>query len=938
MKKLTALFLTLSLTLCTFITSYAEYGALSVDDIYEHGQAESDGEIYYEIGKNNIDSDVKFFMDLGLVEVYYPNESIKRAVLKEFIKLSSGGDAFYNKYFTDSDSEKKTLSFKEALIAMMDLTGYAYFVKGNGGNEADYYRIASRYGFLDGVDINAAKKKLTAEQFLKMAYNTLNVSLVSFNGSSYKIEKGSTLLNSFLKLTEVKGVVKANSYTALNGLGGVGDDKIRIEQTDYEVKNIKDIDEYLGFYVIAYADKDNKIVSLSVDKTRNKMMDFDNSSDLAESSSKQSFVYYDDKDKKKSLSIDRYADLIYNYAPVTSYSSDFYQIENGTIKLIDNDGDGSYDVVLKKEYTSFKPLSKSEYEYTITDRLGNVYDTQELLKEDKYHGIRDINGNPLTYDDIKMSGNISVLTKKDSNVVTEIIVYDDIKYEGDYSNYSADKEELKIGEKTFKMSKIYSLLNNNKFPFELGSNVLVYLDPLGRIIDAETSSVQYKYAWIIGMKKEGFGDVKIKMFTQDDKMVICGTADRINLNGTKIDAEQLLSKTEIYKNDKVREQLIKYRLNKDGYLADIRTADESNMGVGVHKRVGDSTFQKNLNHYDYYIENGNTGGGIYSLYNTGGTTFASKYLFSNTDTYLFSIPNQYYRDKYGDECFSVQRSLPSSRGRYTFNLYDVDSNMVVGAGVKESGGIKNDYIYDPMGSAIVREVSSIYDKSAEQVVTNVFVENITGTYTTNWTQYPLDDMGTNVFNDSWNSDVKSFKKYTKANYNLDVKAWEDVKTMADLKPGMIVKPGSKTNNYVTAFRTYFVYDETKDFDDQMYEYASEFDATMYDEVTNLLKPRGTYSTGSNYYGVTEDRFYGKYLCAFGKVVEKTKNGMIFNAKKGAPAEWNRLITTTSDRGVTFVDVNRNKISKGTFAEVQAGDYLFVDMSENTLYGIAVYRK
>ena len=43
-------------------------------------------------------------------------------------------------------------------------------------------------------------------------------------------------------------------------------------------------------------------------------------------------------------------------------------------------------------------------------------------------------------------------------------------------------------------------------------------------------------------------------------------------------------------------------------------------------------------------------------------------------------------------------------------------------------------------------------------------------------------MGTNVFNDSWNSDVKSFKKYTKANYNLDVKAWEDVKTMADLKP------------------------------------------------------------------------------------------------------------------------------------------------------------
>ena len=938
MKRITALFLGLSLILCTFVTSYAEYGTLSVDDLYEHGQAESDGEIFYEIGKNNIDSDIKFFMDLGLIEHYYPNESLKRAALKEFIKLSSGGDALYNKYFTDSDSEKKTLSFKEALISMMDLAGYTYFVKENGGTEADYYRIASRYGFLDGVDYNAAKKKLTAEQFLKLAYNTLTVSLVSFNGSSYKIEKGSTLLNSFLKLTEVKGVVKANSYTALNGLGGAGDNKIRIEQTDYEIKNIKNSDEYLGFYVIAYVDRDNKIVSLSVDKTRNKMMDFDNSSDLVGSSSKQKFIYYDDKDKKKTLSIDRYADLIYNYAPVTSYSSDFYQIENGTIKLIDNDGDGSYDVVLKKEYTSFKPLSKSNYEYTLADRLGNVYDINELLGEEKYHGIRDVNGNPLTYDDIKVSGNISVLTKKDSNVVTEIIVYDDIRYEGEYSNYYADKEEYKIGDKTFKMSNIYSLLNNGKFPFEFGSNVLVYLDPLGRIIDVETSSVQYKYAWIIGMKKEGFGDLKIKMFTQDDKMVICKTADRINLDGVKADAEQMMSKSKLYKDDKVKEQLIKYRLNKEDEIVDIQTADESNMGVGAHKNIGDSSFQKNLNHYDYYIENGNTGGGKYSLYNTGGKIFASKYLFSATDTYLFYIPSQYYRDLYGDELFSVSRTMPGGYGRFSLNLYDVSSDMVVGAAVKVSGDLKNEYIHDAAGATMVQEASTIYDEYSEQAIPSVFVENLSSTYSVNWMQYPLDDMGTNVLNASWDSDANLFKKYTKANYDLDLTAWENVKTMADLKPGMIVKPGPFRRDYITAFRTYFVYDETKSFDDQMFEYASDVDSDMYDETTNVLKPRGTYDTGGNHHGVTEDRFCGEYLCAFGKVIQKTKNGMIFNAKKGAPYEWNRIVEVTSDKIVTFVDTTRNKIVKGTFAEIQAGDYLFLDMTESTLRGIAVYRK
>ena len=182
-----------------------------------------------------------------------------------------------------------------------------------------------------------------------------------------------------------------------------------------------------------------------------------------------------------------------------------------------------------------------------------------------------------------------------------------------------------------------------------------------------------------------------------------------------------------------------------------------------------------------------------------------------------------------------------------------------------------------------------------------------------------------------------FKKYTKANYDYDSTIMENVKTMADLKPGMLIKSGPSTGNYTTAFRTFFAYDETKSFDDQMFEYASGIDTTMYDETTNVLKPRGTYNTGSNYYGVAEDRFYGKYLCAFGKVVEKTKTGMIFNAKKGAPVAWNRLITANSEKVVTFFDSEKGIITKGTFAEVQTGDYLYVDMTEKTLLGIVVYR-
>lgn len=97
--------------------------------------------------------------------------------------------------------------------------------------------------------------------------------------------------------------------------------------------------------------KMRRLSPLSVDENGNKMMDFDNSSELEESSSKQNFIYYENN-KKKTLTVDRYADLIYNYSPVTAFSSDFYTLENGTIKLIVTMATGSYDDCYQKEYTS----------------------------------------------------------------------------------------------------------------------------------------------------------------------------------------------------------------------------------------------------------------------------------------------------------------------------------------------------------------------------------------------------------------------------------------------------------------------------------------------------------------------------------------------------------------------------------------------------------
>lgn len=79
-------------------------------DLYVNGSREAAGEIFYEPGKNTVNSKVKFFMDLGLIDHYYPDMALSRNALKKFMKIVYGYDGAFEKYFPETDSEKKPLT------------------------------------------------------------------------------------------------------------------------------------------------------------------------------------------------------------------------------------------------------------------------------------------------------------------------------------------------------------------------------------------------------------------------------------------------------------------------------------------------------------------------------------------------------------------------------------------------------------------------------------------------------------------------------------------------------------------------------------------------------------------------------------------------------------------------------------------------------------
>lgn len=922
-KRIITLVLALLLVMQT--VAFADPWSYSFyEKLYDDGIDEANGKVYYVAGTNNVGYKVKFAMDMGLIDTYAPGNAVTKKELKNAMALVFGGDAFFNQYFGE-DELADVLTVDEAVIVFMDAAGYGPYLKSQTAGDAFAYRAeAQRRGLFTSVKYAEASKTFTAEMFYKMFYDALHIDTIAAAYSNVGVEYYNTeltLMDTELDLVMFEGIVTGNSYTTLLGDPGVGEGSILIDNNIYSTRTLEGIDDFIGYSVHAYLDKDNYLCSIAVDERINDTKTLDDSVEIKKDEwSKTTFPYWDENDRVKKIEIDRYADVIYNHIALPGYQKEDLDIDNGYLKFIDNNNDKKYDVVFIEEWISFLPRYVDKTDNTIEDRNTNVYDFSNLIENQDYKGIFDHEGNAVAdLSGLNVNSAVSVLVEYNTFNVTEALILKEETYEGVLSrNSSAKAFPIKIGDYEFKLGKAYYGEKSANFDHKLGTRIMVYVDQFGKIIKSVDVQGVEKFGWVMNIKKiDDLFDsgVKIHMFTENDKFETFPFAKKVTYNlGELLTPTQIVtgSARELYNHETgtTPNQLVMYTLNAKGEVCAIETADKTSNNFNGAVCNSD---RLQLNYAGELILQGNAV-----------MSFGSKYQFDKPSVKLFKIPKKnperldYYRIDTGD----IWHEVP-----YTMEFYNVSETYRPEAIVCDVGNGYSNWVGGESTSKFILTKGSNYYPAEDEVVD--YIE-----YALNdWyeTKYIDPDVCENMWRDGVNTtnEVADPKKPA-PNTTAYGARYGQIFSIEDIRRGDVIDFTVNYENRIMAFMVNLALDHTIPYEDQFFE-----------------DNRGDGGNASGTRGkpnIDEFNLRGKDVNMFGKVIARDERYIVVNCKDREDFEteeeykaYNRTILAQSNHKVTIYDVDNDTVEHRTGLDIQVGDYIFIEMADATTRNYIIYR-
>lgn len=620
----------------------------------------------------------------------------------------------------------RKLTIKEAQKIFVDLLGYRIIANSYGGYPNGYIMQAGKLGLsADRSSDNEITRAELAHMFAKAAEDISPIT-VGYNGENmtYGKDDDANLLNTFMNIEKVSGVIIDNGITSLVGKSAIGENQIKIRDDknreyllSFESSKMS-VTDFIGQRVDCYfgseKSKRQDMVIFVRENSKNtclkiSMSDIEN----AESFSGRT-VEYSAGSSIRTAKIKDGAYFIVNGKAVSVLPNDkshMLDYDNGSVTLISNGGGSEYDTVIIEAYENWavdSVDSKNKYIYNKNaDSILNNGD--EFLCFDEKKDIRCIvineKGEYTEPDSIGKGAAIDVARSNDGSFVKILLSNVTV---GEFTVLSYDNSERIISdrENEYKVSKYF--LNSKKGQCcKTGTKYKLYLNSFGEVVWMETTENTWQtgYAKIIKYSSDDEyafmrilnGDKSFKSYVFAENVRVTDSFD----NKSKIKPEDA---------DKLRFAggVIRYKLNADELVTDIELPLDPSIKSTSDDRL-------------YVLADSNENGKSY-FYSRQLMTLGGKLFMDDKITKMISIP----KDSDSIDYAFVDKSYLWNGRSYKASAYGTNYKSPVADVIlfDDIYGDKSNF-YDTDPAYVVTEIKKECN-SDNEVINSLTVVNVNG--------------------------------------------------------------------------------------------------------------------------------------------------------------------------------------------------------------------
>lgn len=459
----------------------------------------------------------------------------------------------------------------ECFAALVRLLNADFMVNG-GAYETRYAGAAKKLGLLKNLYVRDYTETISARDTYVMLFNALLAEVYTLKsmGTSEKYVQtdGYILASLYFDIYRDRGIFEENPRTSLTSDTGCDDGAAVIGGVRYRAGDGR-WDSLLGYCTEVYYRQvrggDKELVYAAKYKNEEKKIDADD----IESFAKPVFRYYDDRDRVLTVTVRGDEDVIYNGKAITDYRDGIFKPECGSVTFIDNDSDGTYEVIVidSAEVVFVGAVDKTNEVFT------DKYSHESISVHEKDYAVYDSNGEKTEFGSLGEKNVLEVRRTLPVQGEPWIEIYiSDAQKVGEVTRTGSDFIMID-GEKT-KVSKTCGE------KFETGDYGVFYLTLGGKVAAFENAEKNYfTYGWVMGAglgKKSLDESYRIKLYTERDEFVSCVFAKNVKVNGKTGKAEAAYRM--LTSDGEVVPQLVHFRLNANGELSEYETAGGTESG------------------------------------------------------------------------------------------------------------------------------------------------------------------------------------------------------------------------------------------------------------------------------------------------------------------------------------------------------------------------